>query len=243
MLAKARALGELVHEPGVVSYALNMQGMTLVEQGRDGLEPVGQALGIALDADLPRSAGVAYANLQEAASRLNMFAAAERYYAEGMAYCEERELGVYSVCLQGWRAVSLGLLGRWGDAAAISAQLLDSHGISPVNRLNPLRVLGGIRGRRGEAGAAELLDEALELANGVGEPLWVVSVRAARAELKWLSGQRNLAILEARSGYEAGDRARRSVGVRLGGHLALPAPAAPGRGTGSARAVCAGDGR
>ena len=73
-----------------------------------------------------------------------------------------------------------------------------------MNRLNPLRVLGGIRGRRGEAGAAELLDEALELASGVGEPLWVVSVRAARAELKWLSGQRNLAILEARSGYEAG---------------------------------------
>jgi DNA-binding CsgD family transcriptional regulator len=203
LLAKARVLGELVHEPGVVSYALNMQGMTLVEQGRDGLAPVGQALEIALDADLPRSAGLAYANLQEAASRLNMFAAAERYYAEGMAYCEERELGVYSVCLQGWRAVSLGLLGRWSDAAAITAQLLDSHGISPVNRLNPLRVLGGIRGRRGEAGAAGLLDEALELASGVGEPLWVVSVRAARAELKWLSGQRNLAILEARSGYEA----------------------------------------
>ena len=204
LLAKARALGELVHEPGVVSYALNMRGMTLVEQGLDGLEPVGQALGIALDADLPRSAGVAYANLAEAASRLNMFAAAERYYAEGMTYCEERELGVYSVCLQGWRAVSFGLLGRWSEAAAISAQLLDSHGISPVNRLNPLRVLGGIRGRRGEAGAAELLDEALELANGVGEPLWVVSVRAARAELKWLSGQHNLAILEAHSGYEAG---------------------------------------
>ena len=141
LLEKARDLGEVLHEPGVVSYALNMAGMTLAEEGRDGLESIGQALGIALDADLQKSAGVAYANLQEAASRLNMFAAAERYYAEGMAYCEEHELGVYSVCLQGWRAVSLALLGRWSEAAAISTQMLDRHGISPVNRLNPLRVL------------------------------------------------------------------------------------------------------
>ena len=87
--------------------------MTLVERGRDGRESVEQALGIALDADLHAAAGHAYTNLQEAASRLNMFAEAERYYAEGMAYCEQRELGVYGVCLQGWRAATLGLLGRW----------------------------------------------------------------------------------------------------------------------------------
>ena len=121
-----------------------------------------------------------------------------------MAYCEERELGVYAVCLQGWRAVTLSLLGRWSEAADISTQMLDRHGISPVNRLNPLRVLGSIRGRRGEAGAWDLLDEALVSAESLGEPFWIVSVRAARAELRWLSGQPDLAIQEARSGYEVG---------------------------------------
>ncbi len=204
LLAKARVLGELLHEPGVVSYALNMHGMTLVERGCDGRESVEQALGIALDADLQAAAGHAYTNLQEAASRLNMFAEAERYYAEGMAYCEQRELGVYSVCLQGWRAATLGLLGRWGEAAEISAATLGRQGISPVNRLNPLRVLGSIRGRRGEAGAWELLDEALAAAEGIGEPLWIVAVRAARAELRWISGQPDLAVAEAREGYECG---------------------------------------
>ena len=204
LLGKARVLGELLHEPGLVSYALNQQGITLVERGRDGTESIDQALGIALDADLQEAAGLAYTNLQEAASRLNMFAEAERYYAEGMAYCEERELGVYSVCLQGWRAVTLGLLGRWAEAADISAAVLGRQGISPVNRLNPLRVLGSIRGRRGEAGAWELLDEALALAEGIGEPLWIVSVRAARAELRWISGQPDLAIAEARAGYDCG---------------------------------------
>jgi DNA-binding CsgD family transcriptional regulator/tetratricopeptide (TPR) repeat protein len=204
LLEKARALGELLHEPSLVSYALNQQGMTLVGRGRGAAESLDQALGIALDADLQEAAGLAYSNLQEAASRLNMFAEADRYYGEGIAYCEERELGVYSVCLQGWRAVTLGLLGRWGEAADISAAMLGRQGISPVNRLNPLRALGSIRGRRGEAGAWELLDEALELAEGNGEPLWVVAVRAARAELRWISGQPDLAAAEAREAYEYG---------------------------------------
>lgn len=204
LLGKARELGELLHEPGLVSYVLNQQGLTLVERGRDGTESIDQALGIALDADLQEAAGLAYTNLQEAAARRSMFAEAERYYAEGMAYCEERELGVYSVCLQGWRAVTLGLLGRWDEAADISAAMLDRQGISPVNRLNPLRVLGSIRGRRGEPGAWELLDEALELAEGNGEPLWIVAVRAARAELRWISGQPDLAAAEAREGYDRG---------------------------------------
>ena len=188
----------------MVSYALNQQGMTLVERGRDGTEPIAQALEIALAADLQQAAGLAYANLQEAAARLNRFAAGDRYYAEGLAYCEEHELGVYSVCLQGWRAVTLGLRGRWDEAADISAAMLGGEGVSPVNRLNPLRVLGTLRGRRGEAGAWELLDEALELAEGNGEPLWIVAVRTARAELRWISGQSDLAAAEARAGFECG---------------------------------------
>ena len=67
--------------------------------------------------------------------------------------------------------------------------MLDHPGISPVNRLNPLRVLGTIRGRRGDSAAMELLDQALSLAEGTSEPEWIAPVRAARAELSWLSGR------------------------------------------------------
>jgi DNA-binding CsgD family transcriptional regulator len=94
------------------------------------------------------------------------------------------------------------LLGQWDEAADVSAQMLGRQRISPVNRLNPLRVLGSIRGRRGEPGAWELLDEALALAEGVAEPRWIAPVREARAELRWLSGQPGLAAQEARSGYD-----------------------------------------
>ena len=159
------------------------------------------------------TAGLLYSSLVEAAARLNMFAAAERYYAAGMAHCEERELGVYSVCLQGWWALAMTLLGQWTAAEVMSAELVDRQGMSPVNRLNPLTTLGLIRGRRGAAGAWELLDEALALAEATGEAMWVVPARAARAELRWLSGQPDLALHEAQAGYDSGGRTR-SVAVR-----------------------------
>ena len=78
----------------------------------------------------------------EACATLHRFADSERYYAEGLAYCEGRELGVFSMCINGWRARTLLLLGRWDEAARICAQMLGSPGISPVNQLNPLCVLG-----------------------------------------------------------------------------------------------------
>ena len=67
--------------------------------------------------------------------------------------------------------------------------MLSRPRISPVNRLNPLRVLGTHpRPPRRDPGRWELLDEALALAEGTGEPQWIVPVRAARAELQLAGG-------------------------------------------------------
>jgi DNA-binding CsgD family transcriptional regulator len=199
---KARALGEDLHQRDVISHALNTIGCALMATSRDGAGSVQRALRIALEADLQEAAGRAYTNLQMIASALHRFGEAERYYNEGMAYCDGREIGVFSMCMRGNRAYALMLLGRWDEAADICVQMLGRQGISPVNRLNPLRVLGAIRGRRGDEGAWELLDEALALAEGTGEPLWIVPVRAVRAELRWLSGRPDLAAEEARAGYD-----------------------------------------
>jgi len=202
MIGKARDLGERLHRPDIVSYTLNAIGCGLAETGRDGSTALGQALRVALDADLPDAAGRVYTSLQEGATRQHRFAEAERCYTEGMAYCEGREIGVYSLCLMGGQAVALLLQGRWDEAVDLSLQLLSRPNISPANRLNPVRVLGSIRGRRGEPGAWELLDELLALAEGTGEPQWLVPARLARAELRWLSGQADLALEEARQAYD-----------------------------------------
>jgi DNA-binding CsgD family transcriptional regulator len=79
--------------------------------------------------------------------------------------------------------------------------MLASPGISPVNQVNPLCVLGIIRGRRGEGGAWELLDRALGFAQGTGESLWLTQARSARVELHWLEGDLTGADAEARAVY------------------------------------------
>src|SRR5262249_25043722 len=196
-------------------------------------------LRIALEADLPEAAGRAYSSLMEAATKVHRFPDADRCYAEGLAYCEGSELSVFSMCMNGWRSRELLFLGRWDEAVGICTQMLGSPGISPVNQLNPLCSLGIIRGRRGQDGAWELLDRALEYSEGTGEPPWVAPARAARAELRWLEGKPDLAAAEAAEGH---DRAAGRLDPWLLGSLAswparvggrarpprLPGPGAPG---------------
>ena len=79
-----------------------------------------------------------------------------------MAYCDGRELGVFSLCLDGWRARDPdadGPVGRGcGDLPADAGR--PAHLAGQPDQ-PALQVLGTIRGRRGEDGAWDLLDEAL----------------------------------------------------------------------------------
>ena len=143
---RGRELAETLDAPDVLSYALNGLGCGLSETGGDGLLYLREALRVALDADLPAAAGLAYTSLQEAAFRENEFGDCERYYAAGMAYCQDHELGVFDACLRGNRTLVLLLTGQWDEAAAMCTSLLDQPGVSPVNRMNPLLVLGIISG-------------------------------------------------------------------------------------------------
>jgi DNA-binding CsgD family transcriptional regulator/tetratricopeptide (TPR) repeat protein len=198
----ARQLGEQLGQPDVQSYALNASGLILKKGGQDGMPLIEQALRIALDADIQEAVGRAYSSLQEAGVALHRFDDAERYYVAGMAYCDGRELGVYSLCLTGWRAQALHMLGRFDEAADLASGMLRQRAISPVNRLNPLRVLGSVRGRRGEPGAWELLDEALASAVAGAEPAWIVPIRASRTELRWVLGEPERAAEELLPGYD-----------------------------------------
>src|SRR5215469_1296656 len=120
LIKRAWDIGDQLGLPDLVSYALNALGLGLVKhRGEDGVQYVQRALKIALDADLPDAAGRAYTSLHEACIGLQRFDQAERHYIEGMAFCDRRELGVFSACLMGWRTVALLLLGRWSEAEEI----------------------------------------------------------------------------------------------------------------------------
>src|SRR5215469_12071192 len=219
LIEKARDLGESLGHADVLSDALNSIAFGMaVYRGEDALPILEQALRTGMDAGLVRAVGRAYSNLHQAAISLQKFDAGDRYYAAGIAYCEAGELGVYSMCLQGWHAVAQLQRGRWGEAERICGQMLHRPGISPVNQHNALRVLGSIRGRRGEAGVWDLLDKAAANADAGGEPEWIVPVRAARAEVLWLSGDHHRAVREAQSGY---DQALGRVSPWLVGSVAI----------------------
>jgi DNA-binding CsgD family transcriptional regulator/tetratricopeptide (TPR) repeat protein len=197
---KARLIGEDLGREDLVSYALNTIGCALMDLGsiEEGMDSLERSLTVALDGNLQESAGRAYCNLRDLSTDLHRFDDAERVFTEGIAYCEPRELGVYSSCLTGGHSVTLMLLGRWDESEALASQMLARPAISPVNRLNPLIALGTIRARRGDAGAGELLDEAVELAEGIDEAQWIAPARRARAEHKWLLGHDDLALEDVR---------------------------------------------
>jgi DNA-binding CsgD family transcriptional regulator/tetratricopeptide (TPR) repeat protein len=217
---KARALGEELGRADVVTYALNTIGCAYVDTGRveEGIEALRGSLAVALDRDLQESVGRAYCNIREVTSELHRFEESERFYTEGMAYCEPRELGVYSSCLTGGHAVTVMLLGRWADSERLASEMLARPNISPVNQLNPLIALGTIRSRRGDPSAQELLDRGVELAEGVAEAQWIVPTRVARAEHAWLSGRPDLALEDILAIYP---RARGRVNEWALGSLAV----------------------
>jgi DNA-binding CsgD family transcriptional regulator len=92
--------------------------------------------------------------------------------------------------------------GRWIEALELANLIDASPEYAAVHRVSALTVIGLVRGRRGEPGAWQPLDTALELADRMGEPHRVVPVRTARAELAWLAHDLARAADEARPAFE-----------------------------------------
>ena len=194
---RAQALAESLHVPEVLSDGLNTEGCAAADQGADWATPLRRALDIAVAEGLQAQAARAYANLHAISCDQRRFDEADRYFADGVAYCDEHDIGTYATAMRGARADALENLGQWEESASLSEELLTRSGASPVNRINPLTSLGKIRARRGAAGCWECLDEAAAAADGSGEPQWIMFVRLARAEAYWLEGQPDPAAREA----------------------------------------------
>jgi DNA-binding CsgD family transcriptional regulator/tetratricopeptide (TPR) repeat protein len=194
---RAQALAGSFGLPGVLSGAINTEACATASQGGDWTALMKHALEIAVSGRLQGEAGRAYANMHAMYSGQRRFGEAQRCFTEGIAYCDEHDIGTYGTCLRGERTSVLEKQGKWDESAALCVELLTGSGASPVNRINPLMSLGKIQARRGEAGAWEPLDEAVAAADGTGEPQWIVPARLGRAEAHWLAGQPDPAARDA----------------------------------------------
>jgi ATP/maltotriose-dependent transcriptional regulator MalT len=186
---RAETIAESLGVPEVLSEALNTRSCALACLGADWTGPLERALEIAVAEGLQEQAGRAFANLHVLYCSELRFAKAEPYFADGVAYCDENDIGTFGICLRGEHTRTLEMLGRWDESAALSRELLTRSGASPVNRINPLTSLGTILARRGEPGAQGHLDEAMRSADGTAIPSHILRVRLARAEACWLQGR------------------------------------------------------
>ena len=196
LAVRAQAIAGPLGALDVLSDALNTQGCSVKRIGGEWTSYLRRALDVALSAGLDDQAGQAFMNLHGSYVDQRRFAEAERCFIDGVAYCDEHDLGSYPAFLRGEQAAALERTGRWDEAVALSTALLASAD-APVYRLGALQVLGVIRARRGKPGAWERLDEAAAVADASGEPQWIIGVRLARAEAHWLQGELHRAADEA----------------------------------------------
>ncbi len=200
---RAQAVAGPLELADVLSDALNTEGSAAAGAGADGSGPLHRALETARAHGLGEQAGRAYANLYSMYCGELRLAESEHIYVDGIAYCDEHDIGTFGTCLRGERTCVLEMLGRWDEAESLAAALLQQAGPSPVNRLNPLICLGKVRARRGAQDVWDCLDEAMRLADDVGDPSWIALAGSARAEARWLEGDARAAAGELAAAEDA----------------------------------------
>jgi DNA-binding CsgD family transcriptional regulator/tetratricopeptide (TPR) repeat protein len=200
---RAQAVAGPLGLTDVLSDALNTEACAVRATGGEWAGTLRRALDTALAGQHEAEVGRAYVNLHACFVADRDWAVAERYFTEGVGYCDDHDITAYSIFLRSERTSALERTGRWDEAVAICHELLCKGGPSPNIRLCPLNRLGTIGARRSEPGAWKCLDEAIEYAGGAGEPQSIVPVRLARAEAFWLRGK----LADARREAELADDA------------------------------------
>jgi DNA-binding CsgD family transcriptional regulator/tetratricopeptide (TPR) repeat protein len=186
-LELAREIGDHAAE----SHALcNIGGALLGTGDRTGYEPLERSLALALEDRLEDHAARAYRTLLFYAGLIHDFARARRAFQEGVEYCEERGIFSHSAYIRAYYTAYELDRGEWTAAARMAGELLRSSEFTGVQqRITILATLATVRVRRGDPGAGELLDEALQLALPTSELNRIGRVAAARAEQAWYSGR------------------------------------------------------
>jgi DNA-binding CsgD family transcriptional regulator len=184
--ARALGLAERFGDTAIALHAL----VTLAVVGADQRAKLEEALAAARRAGIPEHVGRALLMLVGTGLGARSHAWARAYLDEALDYCSEHGLERDRYYVLAYRARIELEEGRWTEAAETAQHVLRLRRTSITPRIFALVVLGLVRARRGDPGAAPVLDEAWSLAAEAGD-LWRVStVAQARAEVAWLDGDR-----------------------------------------------------
>jgi DNA-binding CsgD family transcriptional regulator len=114
----------------------------------------------------------------------------DRLSESGINYCREHGLDAWLGYLLWGKAEGQLVRGQWSDAAEAATSMLANPQDGVIGpRFGALVILALVRARRGDPGCWPLLDEALDLADGIGELQYMAPAAVARAEAAWLEGR------------------------------------------------------
>ena len=193
---RAQELAVRFGVPAVQSRAATTEAQAVWFAGGDWEPVLRRALSIALENGIEYEAGFAYTNLHELHCGNRDYAKADPYFHDGVAYCEDHDLGTYYNCLRGVRTSTLERLGRWDETAGIAEAAIASVA-SPVNRMIPMTSLALVAARRDKGDVWPHLDAAMTAADGSTGQMYIGAVRLARAEARWLESDLTRARQEA----------------------------------------------
>jgi DNA-binding CsgD family transcriptional regulator/tetratricopeptide (TPR) repeat protein len=172
----------------ILSHALNTVGTATYAHGHErGHEQLERSLQLALSNGLEEHAARAYTNLLSLAVKHRELSAARNLAEEALGYCEQRDLGNWTLYVTSWTAQLALILDDWRQARVDATRVVGHPGVSPVSAITALSVLARLHARHGDADAPQLAERALRLARATGEPQRLHVAVVAAAEVAWLT--------------------------------------------------------
>ncbi|UMB68440.1 ATP-binding protein [Mycobacterium paraterrae] len=198
--ARAHALGRELCDPGVEIRARGYIALTTVFSTGIGWEDLEAVWREALSTPgLEEHAAVFSVLIYWYAVLRCELDRAEGYLADGMRFCDDRDLGMFSSLLAAAATLATLHRGDWQRAAADAEQILTRPELSAQHRVLPLVALTLLKARRGQPLSLAPVDDNAQPTDLVHLGV----VWAARAEVAWLAGDDERAVAEARAGLAA----------------------------------------
>jgi len=195
-VAMARHLGD----PALLSHALNNVGTALLDDGHpEGQGILNESLAVALEAGEVEHACRACINIVWQLMDVLRFTEAEHILEDAIHLADDAEFHGFLRYLQVSRSMVLLALGRWDEADREAPSADDAE---PITRCPALVVSGTIRVRRGQDGGEQLLEQAWELAQRLGEAQRTGPAAAALLEAAWLRGDTSRVVSAVSPAYD-----------------------------------------
>jgi DNA-binding CsgD family transcriptional regulator/KaiC/GvpD/RAD55 family RecA-like ATPase len=213
---KALKLARKLNEPQIEIHALaNIGKAKMYINNETGERDLKKSLALAKQKGFDGGVLRAFVNLGLSNLARKNFEKAQRYFTEGIAYCQEKDLDINRLnMIGGMSKINLDR-GNWDEASDKAQYVLGQEMVDPLDKRIAFAVIGIIRARRNDPEALINFDRAIPTPDKLGECAFIAKM--AKAEAYWLSNKldqvieeiesNNLHIMESNNPWKMGELA------------------------------------